>query len=552
MFAKQVHLHNVLFSSCQYPVANVGTTNSLLTGEHVTADGFTAFYASLFDLQPHVCLTNSILTGGGLLNGYQDTNGNWVSVGALDTNHVFYSTDAADIFLSLGVANYYLPPNSSLRQAGTTSISPRMTWELTQKSTWPPLLLANTHVGGETQPVITLSPTVPRDTNRFPDLGYHYAPLDYGLDYYAVSNATLVITQGTVICYAYTEGAIWLGDGAEIQCVGDPLARNIFVSYAAVGEQPISAGDRSGDSFSRIINASRPNGGFAPGTFRFTDFLGLPGDNDMLSADSVRGYSPLALRDCRLVNAIVTWLPEMSVTNDVENNVFEYGSVVAEQGVPDGLSLVARNNLFHHTSMHVAIDRGWTIQGNAFDGVTNFQISVGTSITLDHNAYLNGTAWPTNWLPQTSDIVTNLTWVAGPLGNYYQPPDSPLIDKGSTDAGVLGLYWHTTQTNQLPEVNSIVDIGSHYVALDASGNPIDTDADGVPNYLPDPNGIPVPDYIRYLHDQNPQIPYTVAIINGVIDVQLYIEYLQGRNPFAPGTVTDTNGAINLQTYTPLQ
>jgi hypothetical protein len=38
------------------------------------------------------------------------------------------------------------------------------------------------------------------------------------------------------------------------------------------------------------------------------------------------------------------------------------------------------------------------------------------------------------------------------------------------------------------ETNSIVDIGYHYVALNGSGQPVDTDGDGIPDYVEDANG----------------------------------------------------------------
>jgi len=44
------------------------------------------------------------------------------------------------------------------------------------------------------------------------------------------------------------------------------------------------------------------------------------------------------------------------------------------------------------------------------------------------------------------------------------------------------------QNSQVPETNSIVDIGYHYVATDAYGNPLDTNGDGIPDYLEDANG----------------------------------------------------------------
>jgi hypothetical protein len=73
------------------------------------------------------------------------------------------------------------------------------------------------------------------------------------------------------------------------------------------------------------------------------------------------------------------------------------------------------------------------------------------------------------------------------LGPYYQQTTN-LFDAGSRGADVAGFYHFTTLTNQLKETNSVVDVGLHYLALDDSGNPIDSDADGLSDYLEDVNG----------------------------------------------------------------
>ena len=62
------------------------------------------------------------------------------------------------------------------------------------------------------------------------------------------------------------------------------------------------------------------------------------------------------------------------------------------------------------------------------------------------------------------------------------------MNAGNTTADQLGLYHYTVTTNlnnnlELKETNSIVDIGYHYVATDSNGNPIDTNGDGIPDYL---------------------------------------------------------------------
>ena len=196
------------------------------------------------------------------------------------------------------------------------------------------------------------------------------------------------------------------------------------------------------------------------------------------------------------------------------------------------LSVVAHNNLFHNSSVIISSDVACTLRDNAFDASSVF-IDLGTSGNLDHNAYLNGSTNLSDNI-QPSDIVTNLAWVTGPLGSYYQPTNSPLIDAGSvTNAALVGLYNYTTTANQVPERNSPVDIGVHYIPYHEDPN--DIDGDGLTN------------------DQETQLgtdPYNPDTdMDGVSD---YVEYLQGRNPLIPGAVADTNGVLNLQIYTLLK
>jgi hypothetical protein len=145
----------------------------------------------------------------------------------------------------------------------------------------------------------------------------------------------------------------------------------------------------------------------------------------------------------------------------------------------------------------------WNIQNTAFDGTAfvtcdNFN---GTNSTLfNYNAYnTNNLSWQTYnsgyanagtlEVVGPNDVkVPNYNWQSSWFGSFYQPTNSPLIQAGSTNANLLGLYHFTTQTNQVPETNSIVTIGYHYVATDAYGNPLDTNGDGIPDYIEDSNG----------------------------------------------------------------
>jgi len=41
---------------------------------------------------------------------------------------------------------------------------------------------------------------------------------------------------------------------------------------------------------------------------------------------------------------------------------------------------------------------------------------------------------------------------------------------------------------EIKETNSVVDVSFHYVAVDSNGLPIDSNGDGIPDYLSDLNG----------------------------------------------------------------
>jgi hypothetical protein len=85
-------------------------------------------------------------------------------------------------------------------------------------------------------------------------------------------------------------------------------------------------------------------------------------------------------------------------------------------------------------------------------------------------------------------LITNFNWQASWLGNYYLPTNSPLLNAGGVTADTVGLYHYTTQTNQVKETNSVVDVSYHQVAVDGNGNPLDFDGDGLSDVLEDING----------------------------------------------------------------
>jgi len=72
-------------------------------------------------------------------------------------------------------------------------------------------------------------------------------------------------------------------------------------------------------------------------------------------------------------------------------------------------------------------------------------------------------------------------------GRIVKPKTIPAVGVGVekqmenwvSHAYFAGLFHSTTKTNQVLEINSVVDIGFHYLAV-TNGVVFDTDADGIP------------------------------------------------------------------------
>ncbi len=131
--------------------------------------------------------------------------------------------------------------------------------------------------------------------------------------------------------------------------------------------------------------------------------------------------------------------------------------------------------------------------------LTNDYWGMGASVNGSHNGFDNSDQ------VFGDNAVIGSGYQSGPLGNFYLPANSPFINKGSTTADRVELYWWTTQLGgQDIEGTSIVDLGYHYPAVDANGNPISTLENGVPDYISDANGDGLPDSweMNYFGDLN--------------------------------------------------
>jgi hypothetical protein len=367
----------------------------------------------------------------------------------------------------------------------------------------------------------TLWPQAQRDTG-VPIPGYNYASLDYLASNVTLS-AVLTLTNGVAVglcgSYGFTfpyiepEQPEVLGNGGSqivpltdssggnggFTSFGLPRPLNTLVRARNVQEEPLALGGST--LFS--LNTSSPTL-----ALRFTDVAlaqGLMGT--FLSAYFPdRSFGAVSLRDCLVSGAALSVYANyyVYISGSLTNNLLDRCSLnFTELGSQSAyFTLTMYNNLFRAGTLSLYYYAGsnpsWYVQNNLFDLCANSLTGdSGTNyITRSYNGFTTNTVNGLNPTKGSYYNKVNLVsgYQTGPLGSYYYPTNggsyslTNLINAGSTWATNAGLYHFTTTTNQVKEGSSKVDIGFHYVAVDANGSPIDSDGDGVPDYLEDLNG----------------------------------------------------------------
>lgn len=464
---ENVLIHGVTnaFSGEMYPAYH-------LTGRHVTVNQATNL-ASVYDITAR--FTNSLFINTTI----SDLN--------LQTNAVVVASGTG-IFQTVGAAAHYLNTNSSHRNLGTTNIGTKLLGEIRKRTTYPPTVIGN---GGYYTNSLTLYPNAQRDAD-VPDLGYHYDSLDYVFSGVILTNASITAMPGVAIG-ARTFNAISLGllGGSAFYCEGTPDNLNRFVRYNTVQEQANTNWMEYASGTAYHIATAWSATATAPILrLRFTEFsTPASGAEDIYQ---IYGFDEDAgshsIRDCQFHGGDLWALrPTLNVTNSLFNRI----RTIIAQG-SSSISPTFRNCTFVGGDLQLYNDNTgtWTLKDNLFDGTTSY--FEGT-LSHSHNAYTTNATrlTPTN----VNDVklsVTNVTYQTGWLGKFYIPTNltshSPLFNAGSQNATNAGLYHYTMVTNQTRELSTTVDLGFHFIAVGSDGLPLDTDADGSPNYLEDANG----------------------------------------------------------------
>jgi RHS repeat-associated protein len=487
------NLFNCLFSRCVTGVDNVRANYSgyvTVCGVNVTVDQVnTMLTMNSNDHSTRLVLTNSILTGVQHKIWLVDTGSD--ALYSTTTNACFIASTNTGIYQSMGAGNYYLATNSPYRDVGLTNIGSAFLSSIAAKTTYPPVVYSNTVFNS----ILNFSLQASRDTNA-PDLGYHYDPFDYLL-IGARANSYISASPGIALGWYETSSTgygLYIANNTILALNGCTLARFNSVQENSGGWTNRGINAITGDtgssgyiflwaSFCRFMQPAGPSQKY------FGRPMNAPNNNQMQLATTscefyngqiADSYEQLCLTNCLFNRANLNEVGSMAAYN--------YPAIKIRGGTFIGGQLTA--TILSSTSPYPI-----TIMDCAFDGtsVSAPDYSGGNTNLMycNFNAYLtNQTRFP---VPSGgSQDITNLIsyyWQTGAIGNYYLTNGSPLVDSGNvTNSASIGMYHYTTQTNQMKEGNSRLDIGYHYVAVDGSGNPIDSNGNGTPDYLEDANG----------------------------------------------------------------
>jgi hypothetical protein len=431
--------------------------------------------------------------------------------------------DSSDGVFTNGGAGYHYLAGPQYRANGTTNITPALLADIGKLTTYPPVIYHNVTLTND----LSLTPQAARNAGQ-PDLGYHYFPIDYAFGGVTL-NANMNVAPGTVLAWYRTSSGwyhaghgIHLADGKKAVFDGRAEAPAWWIRRNTVQEMETSgftygAGGMTGWA-SQLSQAPEINA-------RFTRFSQLAGDCGNHYRDDY-GFLKARVTHSEFWGGSVGGYWRASYYT---NCLFERTQVHLVTG-STGVDLVLRNCTIFGGALYVSRQQSVglglvSIRDTVFDG-TNIDpptdaYSYNTNLTdYAYNTFTNGGTrlWPTN---ANDQLLTNFVWQTGPLGRFYLPTNSVVIDSGSRNATNAGLYHFTTQVAQTKEGTSLVDRAYHYIALDANGNPVDTDEDGIFDYIEDFNG------------------------NGVLDQALLETDWQTYT-------TITNNLPGLQVFTPLK
>lgn len=437
-----------------------GLHTSRVRGEHITIHG--ASWLNFNPTSSNLDLRNSLLTSVANYGTYSKTS------------TVEFSSSEG-IYHAEGGGGHYLVHQSALRNSASSTIPNSLRADLGRMTTYAPVRL-----GSKIAVDTDLGKTVQRDMDLL-DHGYHYPPLDYVSNGIEVTEATVSQLDGAVIGYE-SYYCFWLGTGSHFVGRGLPDQMNALVRSVFVQEKPAPGAAAHSQAFTPFTTygASTP---LPKIHTRFQRFISDSGDYVLFIDGSGWSLGEAKFQDTEFYGGLVSLeiFSGSPTTMELRNNLWVRSSL---WGLGDVTATLHNQTFWNSTMIELDGNPSWTARNNAFHNS-----DVYGEMANSHNGYIPTTA---DKLPGSagSDVTLSTfsyTSVTGGLGAWYHS-STGFINAGSMTAGAAGLFHYTVTTNQSKDTGA-VDVGYHYVAVNtATGLPLDTDGDGIPDYLEDANG----------------------------------------------------------------
>lgn len=500
-----------------------------------------------------------------------------------------YTWAAANSFQAVQGGKHYLA-GATYRNQGTTAINPALKTDLKQMTTYAPTELIGQYSGNK-------PPVATRDTDADGlDLGYHYLPLDY-VAKNVVVDGLLAFTDGATVATFGGAYGFQVGDSDILSWTGkgDNLSR--LVLAACVQEAMTSDGSNLPGPMLRLIGgaAGSPRSMIR---FKFTDVVS-PGrihpfwDTEVGSVYSAvldhltAEHSQFRAIEITAVGAPYSLAGAPVPVISLKNCLVERGAIKVTQhtasGHPNPYTVYLLNNttfasslIFNYNNLGTAPNTRWEFRRNLFHSISK-HTSINTplrftaalssdKIARSHNGFSSvhlplvtyGYDDALANDPAGTDVdlgATGVSFIGIDERPWRQKSPFQMRNMGGILASTAGLYhsttvWSTTgdlKDGEDPSAASPanVDIGYHYVALNSSGLPIDSNSNGTADYLEDADGDRLLDSWENTHGLLTDPAATETDDFDGDGSSNYAEYLAGTDPsdnFVIGWGLDTTAS----------
>jgi hypothetical protein len=330
----------------------------------------------------------------------------------------------------VGAGGHYLQSSNcpaQMHHAGTTNINAALLSRLSQKTTYPPVVLTSNFTANT-----TLAPIVPRDDAGAPDVGFHYDPIDFAWSGVTLTNATLTLTNGVGGCGIRRQGSHAAKRG-EIHQRSDPVRLNHLTRYDTVQEQANTNWSASSTATIGLLDLP-PSQPPSPAEIRvrFSD-LSMLGNSPIRRYlyNNLQGGSPgvFSSENCqwRGLNLDGRCYSSSGMTFSLTNNLIHRCTLSFDQAPAAGyfdFTLNGYNNLFlrgvHSFTYDDPGTNAWTVKDNLFDCDG---INLGTySFIASNNGFRSGlTPFGSN-----NQSITNFDYQMSFLGEFYYPTNGTI------------------------------------------------------------------------------------------------------------------------------